>query len=95
MMDVKCCYLSVSDITDYNIQYVTLCLCYVIISGIRMIIDSETQIYIYYIFGPSQKLKPEGKGLDQSRTLNSHSTTTTNFSTSSRIDMQLKVSILF
>jgi hypothetical protein len=34
------------------------------------------------MLGPSPKLKPEGKGLDRSRTLVSTSTTTTNFSAS-------------
>jgi hypothetical protein len=41
--------------------------------------------------GSSPKLKLEGIGLDQSKTLNSHLTTTTNFSTNSRVENRLNI----
>jgi hypothetical protein len=40
-------------------------------------IVKENSGHNLYFCSASLKLKPEGKGLDQSRTLNSHSTTTT------------------
>ena len=60
---------------------------------LRSCINIRYRASIFVWLGPSPRLKPEGKGLDQSRTLNSHSTTTTNLSTSSRTHMQFKVGI--